>query len=47
MTLEEAGIESLSLNFADINRRISGGNRLEQIAAFRRTALCAGLAKDG
>ena len=46
MTLEEAGIESRSLNFADINRRISGGNRLEQIAAFRRTDGTAGQMGD-
>lgn len=46
ITLEAAGIEELSLNFLDINLRISGGNRLEQIASFRRTDGTSGRSGD-
>ncbi len=35
--LEEAGITSLSLGYADTDQRAAGGNRITQIASFQRS----------
>ncbi len=37
LTLADAGIESLSLRYAQVDERVSGGNRITQLANFTRT----------
>ena len=46
LTLAEAGIESISLNYSNVDLRTAGANRLGQIASFRRTDGTTGGAAD-
>jgi hypothetical protein len=46
ISLAEAGIAEISLQYSNVNERTSGGNRLAQIASFRRTDGTLGRAAD-
>lgn len=46
ISLREAGIESISLAYENVDVRATGGNRLSQIAAFQRTDGTKGTAAD-
>lgn len=37
ITLAEAGIESISVDYFNVRESVSGGNRIEQVASFRRS----------
>lgn len=37
ITLADAGIASINLDYSEVDRRAAGGNRLAQLATFRRT----------
>ncbi len=46
ISLAEGGIESISLNYANVNELVSGGNRIGQIASYTRTDGTRGRAAD-
>lgn len=46
ITLAEAGVAELSLNYLNTDQAASGGNRLTQLAAYRRTDGAYGQAAD-
>jgi len=46
ISLRDAGIESISLNYANVNEIATGGNRLTQIASFARYDGSTGRAAD-
>jgi len=46
LTLEQAGIESLSLRYANADQQAAGGNRIAQLASYRRADGSLGRAGD-
>ncbi len=46
VSLAEAGIEEIDLGYFNVNQRAAGGNRLAQIASFRRSDGTQGKAAD-
>ncbi|MBX3180456.1 MAG: hypothetical protein KF886_24160 [Candidatus Hydrogenedentes bacterium] len=46
LSLAEAGIVSISLDYAEVDKRAAGGNRITQIASFARADGSRGVAAD-
>lgn len=46
LSLAEAGIVSISLDYAEVDKRAAGGNRIAQIASFARADGSRGVAAD-
>ena len=46
VTLREAGIAEISIQYANVNEAAAGGNRMAQLASYRRTNGNIGRAGD-